>query len=838
MRTQSLLIITLVIIVLAVMGIIIFLPSTSPNSSLISDRQKDSIANNSQPTDSQSTNPSGSSTDQPGKTQNGATADASGQAGTDTPQPQPGVNGALVDSSSSTPSSGQSAKIASANASSPQSIRNGIAGKVRSSQGKPLSGAAIQAEGSPLVLSNAQGEFRIDGVAQPMVTVTAQLAGFQTLKRENVPTGTANLDLVMIPEGALAGKVLDQFGDPIALAQIQSRALQGIWAVETSADAEGRFLIAETPQTRIRLQASQEGFDDSGAGSMEIDLPSNQEAVLRLNRPTFSISGHVLTQENQQGLADFKLKAVLQDAGSTPEEQTVATDGTGLYQFNNLRQGTYVVSSLARENTQLNYVIPLINDFKSVRLYEKSASNVDFTAVAGRTVSGVVIDSNNQPVSGAEVTVAGLQSVQTISNNNGQYRLTGVPVTGGQTLDRLSIRLQASHSEYGTGFSDPLPSDSEREIANISITLQGLTNLTGSVADRNGTPVGDVRIQLLNLALGQVQETNTNQAGEFTFSQVAVTRESLTTFGGTHQITAEKENYSTVREQIVLQPGQQQTVKLTMENGGQIQGRVLDPSSQPLAGVNVTTQLPRGGIAQSVSDQYGLYSLSGLPEGAFDLHFRVDSDPPLTGVLYQIAAGSGGADITLTLGKWDLMGTVLNAQTGERIFQYMLNIEGTPKDPRGKPYVLNRSVNTPDGTYHVTLTEPGIYRVRFIASGFHPLEEKADIAPTTMRLQYINPQLQPLVTTGQIQGSFAAPEGIALAGVNIPGVQAFPTQGNSFILEGIPAGNHDLIFHVYEKSSEAVFELGVLLNVSVVENQTTDLGQISPQNLAGRSRNF
>lgn len=833
MRTQSLLILLLIFIVLTVMGIIIFLPSSPPNPAELT--SPSAIAADAQKTPgntSLASEKNGDAAKRPGESNPISTANIPGQTNGGDALSQSNPNQSPVISATDALVNPPAQNAAAQSSTAP----GVISGKVRSSQGKPLEGAAVQIEGQSVVLSNTQGDFRFDGVAQPKVTITAQLAGFQAAKRDNVSSGTTNLELVMVQEGAIAGRVLDQFGDSIALAKVQSKALQGIWAVEINADAEGRFLLTEAPQTRIRLQATQDGFTDSGAGVVEVDSPSNEEAILRLDRPTFTISGHVKIEETQQGIGGFKLKAVLQDAGQ--DEQTVETDGLGLYKFNNLRQGTYVVSSMARENSQLNYVIPLKNDFKSVRIYEGNANNVDFFAVPGRTVSGVVVNSNQQPVSGAEVTVAGLQSVQTVSNFNGQYRLTGVPVTGGQTQDRLSIRLQASHSDYGTGFSETLPVDTQNEITGVTITLKGKTNLSGKTIDRNGNPVGDVSITLIDLALGQTQETRSTASGDFSFTQVATSQETLTTFGGTHQIKAEKENYCSVTEQIVLQAGQAQNINITLDGGGAIQGRVLDSNNQPLAGVSVTAQLTRGGLAQTASDPYGLYILSGLPGGSYDIHFRVNSDPPLTGVLYQVASGSSGADVTLSLGKWDLMGTVLDSQTGQRIYQYMLSIEGEPKDPRGQSFVMNRQVNTPDGTYHVTLTEPGIYRVRFLATGYHPLEEKADIALNTLRVQYINPQLKPLVTTGQIQGTFAAPEGMALAGINIPGVQAFPVSGNTFMLEGVPAGNHDLIFHVYEQSSGSVFELGVLLNVAVLENQTTNLGQITTQNLLTRSRNF
>ncbi len=840
MRSQTILMTALIVIVLTVMGIIIFLPS-SPSSFLGPNGKEDSlnpdtVSLNNQTTQGRPTTPPSiiqpstepsslsSETGLPDdQIADGTFAQTSGDASAISPE-------TVLPSTSTIPPN---------QSHSSTSTPGVVAGVVKDPQGRTLSGVAIQVTGKPLILTNNEGRFQIENLTEQTISLKVQLGGYQTVNRDNIPVGTSNLEIILIPEGSIAGSVLDQFGDPIALAQVHGKALQGIWAVDVNADAEGRFLFSEAPKARVRLQATQEGFTDVGAGSKEVEFPSSDSIVLRLNRPTFSISGRVIVEENQQGLGGFQLRAVLQDSGTTPADLTATTDSTGLYKFDNLRQGTYVVSSLARENASRPYVIPLKNDFKSVRLYEKSVTNIDFVAVTGRTVSGIVINTNNQPVANAEVTIAGLQSVQTQSAYDGQFRLTGVPTTGGQTLDRFVIRLQASHSEYGTGFSDPLPTESETAaITGIRITLQGLSQVSGQVVDQNGAPIGDARVVLRDTAIGQSQETRTGADGQFVFNQVAVTPESLTAFSGTHEILVEKENYTTVRKQVVLQTGQSQPITIVLEQGGFIQGRVLDPSGNPLAGVNVSTPLPQGGEVAALSDSSGMYFLNGLPEGAYDIHFRVDSDPPLTGVLYQMAVGNTGADITLQTGKWDLMGTVFNAQSGERIFQYLLSVEGAPKNPRGQHFVLNRPINTPDGTYHLTFTEPGIYRIRFIAPGYQPLEEKADIDLNTMRLQYINPQLQPTQTTGGIQGIFAPPEGIVLVGINVPGVNSFLSQGNSFLLDGIPAGNHDLIFHAREQSSAAIFEIGILPNVAVTENQTTDIGRISPQNLTVHSREF
>jgi len=846
MRSQSILIAGLIIVVLIVMGIIIFMPSSSVNKSLIDDDNALTLnqneLNNASSPHTQDSQSNGENSIKNPLSNSGSKDDSTLDVSTSGSNISGSTQSQLTSDDPNASNPGSSDAIKDANSLNNQSeskiLPNGIAGIVQDNLNVPLQGAAIEIDGQTMTFSEVEGKFQIAKINQQTSTLTAKLSGYQPAIRKDVKVGSTNIVLTLIPEGMLAGRVQDQFGEPIAIAQVQAKALEGIWVIDINADAEGRFSFDNTPSTRIRLQASQEGYTNSGNGVKEVDLPSGNEIMLQLDRPTYSISGHIIALDNQQGISGFKLRAILQKAGSTPEDNIMETDASGFYRFDNLKQGTYLVSSAAKENAHLNYVIPLKDDFKSVRLFEKNASNIDFGAVSGRTVNGLVIDSNNQPVANAEVTIAGLESVQTISSSDGRFHLSGVPTTGGQTLDNYSIRLQASHPDYGTGLSDPLPSDTETEteINNITITLQGMTELTGTVVDKAGTAVSDVRISLRDLTQNQVQETITDGGGSFRFDQVSLSQ-SLNTFGGTHEIIAEKEEYSSVRKQIILQ-SQGQPITLTLEQGGIINGRVLDANGQPLAGVSVATQIPQSGVANSISDVAGVYNLTGLPEGVYDIHFRVDSEPPLTGVLYQIAAGSTGADVSLVLGEWNLMGTIVDSDTNKLIHQYMLSVEGTPKDQRGRSFVQTHQVNTPDGTYQLTFTEPGIYRIRFLAQGYHPHDEKVDIDQDTMRLQYINPQLMSLVNTGSIQGRFTGPSNATLSGINIPGVQVFPTNGDVFLLENIPVGNHDLIFHVYEKTTNAVYEVGVLPNITVIEDDLVDLGDIGLPNLTIYTRQF
>ncbi|HOJ62252.1 MAG TPA: carboxypeptidase regulatory-like domain-containing protein [bacterium] len=834
MRSQVVLIIPLALVAVLVMGLIVFLPTdpvihTGPESEWPTPAKVVEL--------NQAQLPSSLPEDLPSGIVSTATPGLESQT--------PGSpSGATGDAQAATAAVAQASPPAAATPTPPRAAEaagdaNAISGVVKDSRGVMLQGAAVQAEGMPPVFSGVNGVFKIVKIAQPAVTLTASLAGFQPLRIEGVKAGTTGLELVLVPNGAVAGQVLDQFGEPVAFAKVTAQALQGIWIVDLTANAEGRFQTEEAPQVRLRLQATQEGFTDEGEGTKEVDTPAPQPVILKLIRPTFSISGRVVMRETQQGVAGFRLRAAAQDTVTQKKEFQTETDGTGYYKFDNLERGTYQVSSVAKDNAHLNAVIPINEDFKNVRLFEKSAEQVNFYAVSGLTVNGIVVSFRGEPVSNAEVTVAGLDSAATLTGRDGRFRLQGVPMpSSGQDIGLYSLRLTASHDQYGTGLSEPLSAQAGQELQDITITLQGLAQLAGNVVDRQGAGIAGARVVLRDLIRLQVQETQTDSAGAFLFANVSSSAGTGAQFRGTHEIEASKDGSTTPREQLVLQPAQENHVTLVLDQNGFIEGRVTDSSGAALPGVLVRAILPYGGTAAAYSNEVGIYRLTSLPEGTFDLMFRLDSNPPLTGTLYQVPLGTSDANITLTAGEWYVMGTVFDNASNEPVFQYFLNIEGTPLDRRGRPFIQSRAVNTPDGTYQITLNEPGQYRVRFTAPGYHSEDLMVKIAPDTLREQYLNPRLTPLNERGAIQGSFIPPEGMEFVGVNVLGFRAFPAGGHDFLLEDVPAGQHDLLFLVRDRATQAGYPLGVLPTVRVVGNEVTNLGMIPWQRLTAQFRDL
>ncbi len=711
-------------------------------------------------------------------------------------------------------------------------LEEAIAGKVEDTKGFALYNVKVEVSGYDEVMTKNDGRFRIDGIEEESVTVVASREGYHTLKKSDVKVGTDSLTLTLVPEGVLAGRVVDQRNEPVSSAMVSLNALEGIWLTDLYAGPDGRFQVSEIPNSPMEIKASQDDFSDEGEGTRVVEPPFDEEVVLRLHQPTFSISGQVVMKEEGSGVPGFSLQARLQDREGEVEPMITSTGGGGVFRFDDLVRGTYLISSNAQENADMNVVIPVDEDNKSVRVHESDVRNIQFEAVEGRRIRGRVVDQGGQPVSGAEVSVVQYRSTKTMTNRDGNFTLEGGPVLSEIAPRDMRLQLYATHPEHGMGMSDPLPSQSEEGvIEGIEITLAGTSTLQGRVVTADGDGVSEARVMLQDLLRGAIEETVTDGSGSFMFDELSASERTMGAFRGTHQLLVQKEGYADSQQEIVVKPGEAQNITVTMHGGSVIEGNITDSNDKPLQGVQVKAMDVRGVAGTVVSDEYGHYQFSHLRDGQYDLLYRLETNPPMTGARYQVSTGSQNVDVTLIPGEWILMGTVYNAENEQYLTNYQVTVQGRPDSAQGRMFVKNETFNTPDGTYRLRLTEPGRYTLTISAEGYHPGEYPQRIGPDTQTTQIQNAYLEPLSNTGTIQGILNLPDDMQLVGVEVLGITSVPTSGNEFMIEDIPAGEHNLLFIVRTEEFQAGEPIGVYPSVRVEPEQTTNLRQIALQQL-------
>ena len=163
-----------------------------------------------------------------------------------------------------------------------------VNGKVLGPKGTPIAGATIgwgeYWGGDGLPKTDREGRFRIPNLPPGDVAITVCASGCAPdRKKITVGPDTRTVEFKLQAAKPLKGRVVDEAGMPIALAQVSvqywrgSRCLQ--WQAKT--DAQGRFSWAEPPADEVTLGIDAEGY--MGEGPALVPKPDEHVIVLKKN---------------------------------------------------------------------------------------------------------------------------------------------------------------------------------------------------------------------------------------------------------------------------------------------------------------------------------------------------------------------------------------------------------------------------------------------------------------------------------------------------------------------------------------------------------------------------
>jgi hypothetical protein len=206
-----------------------------------------------------------------------------------------------------------------------------LSGKVKSSTGEVISGAAVKVSTGESVSTDSSGNYKFNNLKTGIVTVTATATGYQTKSYTiSLSAGANTRNIAMTPEGA----------EPPGPAYVSGVVSQGDYnyAVEGAAvtignqtattDSRGRYAISNgiTPGA-VPVQVVADGFDTYS--SQVVLVPGEITIDIFLSEKTASVSGYITDPDNQP-LSDVLVKI------SGLEK---LTDQNGFYQFTSMHLG-------------------------------------------------------------------------------------------------------------------------------------------------------------------------------------------------------------------------------------------------------------------------------------------------------------------------------------------------------------------------------------------------------------------------------------------------------------------------------------------------------------------
>lgn len=570
---------------------------------------------------------------------------------------------------------------------------------------KPLPSAqVVLAEGglSPFPLeavTNDEGVAVIRPVAPTKVTLGASAEGY--VPRSGIgldPTDAGEVDIVLLRGGMLVGEVVDGRGRAIEGARIEvigtdtsgapiaetsdtrafraehfTFALQGprpllpagelgvmpgplpdiprdpglSWPTSvTPSDSgsepwvtrgDGTFRASFVPPGRLRVIARHPDFVEAISTTLRL-APGETERVKLVMRQGGNLKGRVL-DERDEPIASARIDVVALRGGTFT--QTLTTD----------ERGAFTASALP-ERVAVTVTRPGMPDAsphrEELRLGEGETKEIEIRLPALREPVRVrVTDEDDAPLSFAQV------SITSLSPKTPLRRTRFTSETGEiEFPDTVGLPLELEVTLPGRA---PVVMQVESAPREINVELSRGLVLLGSVTTRRGyDSLPDAEVVLSSKAM--TRRTRTDERGAFRLEDVGE---------GTATLTISREGYVSVERKVTIQkPRRSEPIELdavNLEEGGVVEGEVVDDRGRPVAGARVAKDLlpaysPSGRAPKGVAttDDAGRFQVADLPEG----EVLLVADSP--------DAGKGRVEVTVRAGRvTDRVRLVLSGKADE-----------------------------------------------------------------------------------------------------------------------------------------------------------------------------
>ena len=514
-----------------------------------------------------------------------------------------------------------------------------IAGLVRTVDGKPLPDAVLEVDGPnvgdplPTARTDTSGRFVFDILSEGEYSIKVSAEGYASLSEGNITAGVESIEFVLTPEAVFAGRVVardsesDQGGVANARVALRDTATGETWGSET--DVRGLFEVRGLAAGRYLVVVDHEGF----APALDLEFAVSEgervtDQTIRLRRG-FAISGSVLEAETRKPVPFAWVTCELADATAGVRILRTGETGTdGRCELEGLVEGTYVLNVTAAGH--------FLGAPQSVTVSSQGKPQFTVLLDRGGSISGRVIDTSGNPLAGATLDLRPVPSSTSLSppspppegeemrfvrishrgalatqitDAEGRYRFSGLPRDS-----RYS--LSVSHWKYAPALLTSVAASSD-----VKVTLERGATVRGRVVDPEGIGIPSAKVKAileldrtararqvtgpLSAALRtETHSVRTDSEGRYAISGLR---------SGTYTVTAKlidrlpgRVTNIEVAEDAILEE-----VKVVLEWGEFLAGRVVDTDGKPVAGARI--RIYDENSTETRTDLNGRFLLSGLP---------------------------------------------------------------------------------------------------------------------------------------------------------------------------------------------------------------------------------
>jgi len=516
----------------------------------------------------------------------------------------------------------------------------------------------------------------------------------------------AGVRLVMAADDSLAieGRVTDDAGKPIERAGVGA---SGPAHGHTNTDKDGRYKIIGLEEGSYHVHAnhhahSSDSRPEVAAGSKNVDFRLAGRG---------SIEGRVVKAGSREPVVDFQI------AHFKGEHNRISQWMMRQFAHNHDADGRFVISSVeVGDNTVVVRGAGLAPGLEVVRnvVADRAVTNVVIELEDGMAVEGVVINSDGEPISGAQIFVGSVpdqwqryQAAMTITKADGAFLI--------DTLSATDTRVAAYHPDYapGAGTFTPAPG----RTAYVEIVLRSGGSIEGVVTEA-GEPVQGAFVSGEHVRLeGSDRGPNASTRADGTYSLTGLAN-------GEYMVRAHLPNPNrnrpgrSMRRPAVVAAEQVTVVDFDFLAADSAIEGVVTLDGKPVANFSVeaTIQTLDGEerIYQNSETGEGAYRIEPVAAGYVDLKVRagnrtkiVPVNVPAGQVVHVDVAFGGAGSISGTVtGVIEGLECGVGVLAGELERPSSLSIT----ELMGYQQLMIKDARIgDDGTYHIEDLEPGVY---------------------------------------------------------------------------------------------------------------------------------
>jgi protocatechuate 3,4-dioxygenase beta subunit len=540
-----------------------------------------------------------------------------------------------------------------------------VTGRVEDVSGMPVEDAVVRARGAgglggPSARARTDGTFSIDGLAAGVYELVAEASGFQPATRRGVEVAPATepepILLVLEPGAALAGRVLDRDGEPVADVFVRVHDADRL-ARDTRSDPQGRYRIDGLPLGRISVTPSLQR--NAGVVRDVVLEPGENTLDLVIERDELFVRGRVLRPDGTPAPGAY---VAASSRGERIGNARAGDDGGFELALRGAARTMTLVASL-----------PGVGDSRevAVEIGETSIEGVVLQIEQGAVVRGRVVGLELDSLNQARVRAMRLGARGGYSPPSARPDFEGRFVLEGLSAGRWEIQLQAG-MPWGKLLASAMVAVASGDEVEVTLDAgddEPKVTVTGTVT-LAATPVGGASVSARSLAGAGGGHTVTTSDGAFTVADLPP---------GRYRVVVTSRSRAPHSLEVELERDEHLEIELPSQVLAGRVSRAGDGEPVPWASLSLrpaSDTASFGSTAQTVADARGAFSFEGVAPGDYTLQVTADAHAhraleltvgeadldlavelePARGVVLLVTGPGNRAPLLVTVDVFDLAG--------------------------------------------------------------------------------------------------------------------------------------------------------------------------------------